>query len=79
MKKVKETTNGNGNKNGSSTNGNKSKKEVIKEFNFAEAESSKAVRSMIKVMTMTRKRLYPERYDEKGNLKPEYAKNKVII
>jgi hypothetical protein len=77
MKKVKETTNGN--KNGNSQNGKKPKKEVIKEFDFAEANSSKAVRSMIKVMTMTRKRLYPERYDEKGNLKPEYAKNKVVI
>ena len=77
MKKVKETINEN--KNGNSTNGKVSKTVEIKEFDFGEEHDSKAVRSMIKAMTMTRKRLYPQRYDEKGRLKPEYAKDKIII
>ena len=79
MKKVKESTNGNGNKNGNSANGKGTKKTEIKEFDFGELNDNKATRSMIKAMTMTRKRLYPERYDSRGRLKPEYAKDKVII
>ena len=75
MKKINQLTNANGN----STNGSKSKKEVIKEFDFGEENNNKVTRLLIKVMTTRRKRLYPERYDEKGRLKPEYAKNKVII
>ena len=74
MKKVKETTNGN--KNGNSTNGNTSKKDEIKEFDFG---NTKTAKSMIKALTMTRKRLYPERYDDKGRLKPEHAKHKTVI
>lgn len=72
MKKVKETTNGN--KNGNSTNSKV--EQEIKEFDFGDTKTAK---SMIKALTMTRKRLYPERYDEKGRLKPEYAKNKITI
>ena len=64
-------------KNGS--NGNGKKETEIKEFDFGELNDNKATRSMIKAMTMTRKRLFPERYDSKGRLKPEYAKDKVII
>ena len=79
MKKVKESTNGNGNKNGNSVNAKRTKKAEIKEFDFGELNDNKATRSMIKAMTMTRKRLYPERYDSRGRLKPEYAKDKVII
>ena len=76
MKKVKAiTTNGNGD----SQNGKKSKKSEIKEFDFGELNDNKAVRSMIKAVTMTRKRLYPERYDSKGKLKAEYAKDKIVI
>ena len=70
MKKVKEATNG---------NGNHLTKGEIKEFDFGEANNNKTFRSMVKAVTMTRKRLYPERYDSKGRLKPEYAKNKIII
>ena len=76
MSKTKEiTTNGNGD----SQNGKKSKKSEIKEFDFGELNDNKAVRSMIKAMTLTRKRLHPEMYDKRGRLKPEYAKDKVII
>jgi hypothetical protein len=48
----------------------------IKEFDFGDTKTAK---SMIKALTLTRKRLYPERYDCKGRLKAEYAKNKVVI
>ena len=64
MKKVKETTNGKGNK----------PKVEIKEFDFAKSEIAD---SLIKALKTTRKRLYPERYDRKGKLKPEYAKNSI--
>ena len=71
MKTVKESaTNGNGNH---STNGD------VKEFDFGEENDNKTVRAMIKAVTMTRKRLYPERYDSKGKLKAEYAKKPTII
>ena len=78
MKKVKEITT-NGKLNGNTTTGRESKKAEIKEFDFGETNNNKAFRSMVKAVTMTRKRLYPERYDSKGRLKPEYAKDKVII
>lgn len=64
--KKNEKLNGNGN----SKNG----KQKIVEFDFGEANDNKAIRSLIKAVTMTRKRLHPERYDEKGNLKVECTK-----
>ena len=45
--------------------------EAVKEFDFGD---SKTAKSLIKALTMTRKRLYPERYDSKGNLKAEWTK-----
>ena len=57
-------------------NGNGKKETEIKEFDFGDTKTAK---SMIKALTLTRKRLYPERYDSKGKLKLEYAKDKVII
>jgi hypothetical protein len=64
----KENTNGNGVR----ANGNV--KAEIKEFDFGKSEIAD---SLIKALTTTRKRLYPERYDSKGRLKPEYAKNNI--
>ena len=54
------------------SNGNgKSAETTVKEFDFGD---SKTAKSLIKALTMTRKRLYPERYDSKGNLKAEWTK-----
>lgn len=53
-------------------NGNSSNKNSQNiEFDFGNSELSEA---LIKAMTMTRKRLYPERYDKKGKLKVECLK-----
>ncbi len=53
-----------------SSNGNGDGKAAatVKEFDFGD---SKTAKSLIKALTLTRKRLYPERYDSKGNLKSE--------
>lgn len=68
MNKTSKTKNLNGN--GNSKNG----KQKIVEFDFGEANDNKAIRSLIKAVTTTRKRLHPERYDKKGNLKAECTK-----
>ncbi|MGI8468839.1 MAG: hypothetical protein ACR2N3_10330 [Pyrinomonadaceae bacterium] len=48
-------------------NGSGSKSETInREFDFGE---SKIAESLIKMLTLTRQRLYPERYDNRGRLK----------
>jgi hypothetical protein len=62
----KENTNGNG----ATANG----KKTVVEFDFGKNNDNDAIRSLIKAVKMTRKRLYPERYDEKGKLKVECVK-----
>ena len=58
MSKTKETKN-------QTTNCNGNAEEVAKEFDFG---NSKIAKSLEKAVTLTRRRLYPERYDSKGRL-----------
>ncbi len=57
----KQTTNGSG----------KSVETKSQEFDFGD---SKIAKSLEKAITLTRQRLYPERYDGKGRLKKEWTK-----
>ena len=55
------------------SNGNgKSAEKGVKEFDFGD---SKTAKSLIKAVTLTRQRLYPERYDSKGRLKKNGQNN----